>query len=74
MGVPKFFKWLTRRYPFILHNVKTEEDCPPIGNLYIIYLLIDNLYLDLNGRVHHCIHIGFVLNPAAICCRECGGS
>ena len=33
MGIPKFFRWLTRRYPLILKNIKSEEDCPPIGKL-----------------------------------------
>ena len=31
MGIPKFFRWLTRRYPLILKNISREEDCPPIG-------------------------------------------
>ena len=31
MGIPKFFKWLTRRYPLILQNIKTEEDAPQVG-------------------------------------------
>ena len=31
MGIPKFFKWLTRRYPMILQNVKCVEDVPPSG-------------------------------------------
>jgi 5'-3' exonuclease len=31
MGIPKFFKWLTRRYPLILQNVQYEEDVPPVG-------------------------------------------
>jgi 5'-3' exoribonuclease 1 len=46
MGIPKFFRWLTRRYPMILETVVKEEDCPPV----------DNLYMDLNSIVHNCIH------------------
>jgi len=46
MGIPKFFRWLTRRYPLILTNVSDEKDVPPI----------DNLYLDLNGVIHNAIH------------------
>ena len=34
MGIPKFFRWLTRRYPLILKNIKSEEDCPPIGKYF----------------------------------------
>lgn len=33
MGIPKFFRWLTRRYPLILQEVKKEEDVVPIGKL-----------------------------------------
>jgi len=35
MGIPKFFKWLTRRYPMILQSLQIEEDCPPSGMLSI---------------------------------------
>jgi 5'-3' exonuclease len=59
MGIPKFFRWLTRRYPLILTKIEREEDCPPTGTYfftYHFYYLIDNLYLDLNGIVHNCIH------------------
>jgi 5'-3' exoribonuclease 1 len=55
MGIPKFFKWLTRRYPLILQNIKTEEDAPQVGK-YVAVHLLDNFYLDLNGIVHNCIH------------------
>jgi len=34
MGIPKFFRWLTRRYPLILKNIGREEDCPPIGKFF----------------------------------------
>ena len=46
MGIPKFFKWLTRRYPMILHNLVALEECPPS----------DNLYMDLNSIIHNEIH------------------
>jgi len=31
MGIPKFFRWLVRRYPCILTDIKDENDVPPIG-------------------------------------------
>ena len=45
-GVPKFFAWLSERYPLINHDVKSDVSMPAI----------DNLYLDMNGIIHPCTH------------------
>jgi len=45
MGIPKFFRWLSERYPaisqLIADNRIPEFDC---------------LYLDMNGIIHNCTH------------------
>eukprot|EP01022_Parablepharisma_sp_SALTPOND_P026522 TRINITY_DN64324_c0_g1_i1.p1 TRINITY_DN64324_c0_g1~~TRINITY_DN64324_c0_g1_i1.p1 ORF type:complete len:1277 (-),score=166.01 TRINITY_DN64324_c0_g1_i1:68-3898(-) len=46
MGIPKFYRWLVRRYPMTVQKVEKPEDVPPI----------DNLYLDMNGLIHMVIH------------------
>lgn len=65
MGVPAFFRWLSLKYPRILHDcvervrwdTKTRKPLPidaigpnPNGVEY------DNLYLDMNGIIHPCTH------------------
>ncbi|RCI08159.1 hypothetical protein L249_6226 [Ophiocordyceps polyrhachis-furcata BCC 54312] len=45
MGVPKFFRWLSERYPAI-SQVITENRIPEF----------DCLYLDMNGIIHNCTH------------------
>ena len=45
MGVPKFYRWLSERYPMLNHTC--DAGTVPI---------IDNLYLDMNGVIHHCSH------------------
>jgi hypothetical protein len=45
MGVPKFYRWLSERYPMLNHTCSA-------GNVPII----DNLYLDMNGVIHNCSH------------------
>ena len=45
MGVPKFCKWLSERYPMLNHTC--DAGTVPI---------IDNLYLDMNGVIHNCSH------------------
>ncbi|KAH9457372.1 hypothetical protein Pst134EA_021253 [Puccinia striiformis f. sp. tritici] len=46
MGIPKFFSWMTRKYPVVLHQVVQGDSIPDI----------DNLYLDMNGIIHSCSH------------------
>eukprot|EP00871_Galdieria_phlegrea_P005290 jgi/Galph1/5762/GphlegSOOS_G4322.1 len=43
MGVPKFYRWISERYPLTTHKVSTS-----------ITPDIDNFYLDVNGILHSC--------------------
>ncbi|XP_030381323.1 5'-3' exoribonuclease 1 isoform X2 [Scaptodrosophila lebanonensis] len=45
MGVPKFFRYISERYP-CLSEMAREHNIPEF----------DNLYLDVNGIVHNCSH------------------
>eukprot|EP01113_Clastostelium_recurvatum_P022706 TRINITY_DN2717_c0_g1_i2.p1 TRINITY_DN2717_c0_g1~~TRINITY_DN2717_c0_g1_i2.p1 ORF type:complete len:1752 (+),score=474.29 TRINITY_DN2717_c0_g1_i2:141-5396(+) len=45
MGVPRFFRWLSERYPLI--NQRISMTLAPE---------FDNLYLDMNGIIHQCSH------------------
>ncbi|ORZ37096.1 XRN 5'-3' exonuclease N-terminus-domain-containing protein [Catenaria anguillulae PL171] len=45
MGIPKFFRWISERYPMCSELI-TESRIPEF----------DNLYLDMNGIVHNCSH------------------
>lgn len=45
MGVPKFYRWISERYP-CLSEVVRDEQIPEF----------DNLYLDMNGIIHGCSH------------------
>jgi len=45
MGVPKFYRWISERYPCLSEVVK-EYQIPEF----------DNLYLDMNGIIHICSH------------------
>eukprot|EP01130_Rhizamoeba_saxonica_P000462 TRINITY_DN1041_c0_g1_i1.p1 TRINITY_DN1041_c0_g1~~TRINITY_DN1041_c0_g1_i1.p1 ORF type:complete len:1371 (+),score=368.40 TRINITY_DN1041_c0_g1_i1:25-4137(+) len=46
MGVPKFFRWISERYPLINQTIDYEHPGP----------IFDNLYLDMNGIIHNCSH------------------
>lgn len=43
MGIPKFFRWLSDRYPLI--NQRLDET-----------QTFDHFYLDMNGIIHQCTH------------------
>lgn len=45
MGVPKFYRWISERYPCLSEVIK-EYQVPEF----------DNLYLDMNGIIHVCSH------------------
>ncbi|XP_054727908.1 5'-3' exoribonuclease 1 isoform X2 [Anastrepha obliqua] len=45
MGVPKFFRYISERYPCL--SELAREQCIPE---------FDNLYLDMNGIIHTCSH------------------
>lgn len=45
MGVPKFYRWISERYP-CLSEIIREHQIPDF----------DNLYLDMNGIIHTCSH------------------
>lgn len=46
MGVPKFYRWLSERYPLINQLISGTVILPEF----------DNLYLDMNGIIHACTH------------------
>uniref|UniRef100_A0A7S2RDX7 5'-3' exoribonuclease 1 n=1 Tax=Mucochytrium quahogii TaxID=96639 RepID=A0A7S2RDX7_9STRA len=47
MGVPKFYRWISERYPLINQKIGKDTEFLP---------KFDNMYLDMNGIIHNCTH------------------
>ncbi|XP_012232131.1 5'-3' exoribonuclease 2 homolog isoform X1 [Linepithema humile] len=64
MGVPAFFRWLSRKYPSVIvecieqKQVSVDGVCIPINSAEPNPngVEFDNLYLDMNGIIHPCTH------------------
>ncbi|KAH6577201.1 hypothetical protein BASA60_004136 [Batrachochytrium salamandrivorans] len=54
MGIPKFFRWISERYP-LCSEIIQERRIPEFAT-HSNCDILDNLYLDMNGIIHNCSH------------------